>query len=294
MKPEPVGYHRATSTADAISALATTGAKVLAGGQTLVPLLVMRKARPSILVDINGLTDLDYVRREGDRLVLGALTRHRTVETSSEVAAAAPLLAEAMRHVGHVAVRNRGTIGGSVAHADPAAEVPAVLTALDAELVITGPRGVRMVGAGDFFVSRFTSVLRPDELLTQVRVPILPAGTAVAVEEPARRQGDLAIVAVFIAVTSDGSGRCTDARIAVSGAGAVPLRAREAEAVLVGAATGGDSIDAVVDRAAAAVAAAIEGPDDIHARAAYRREMAAVLTRRALLRVLSSTNGDAA
>jgi carbon-monoxide dehydrogenase medium subunit len=291
MKPAPVGYHRATSTTDAVSALATIGAKVLAGGQTLVPLLAMRKARPSILVDINGLSDLDYVRRDGDRLAIGALTRHRTVETSPEVAMAAPLLAEAMRYVGHVTIRNRGTIGGSVAHSDPAAEVPAVLTALDAELVITGSGGVRTVGATEFFVDRFTSVLQPDELLTEIRVPILPAGTVVAVEELARRRGDLAIVAVFLAVTTDGAGRGTDARIAVSGAGAVPLRARAAEAALVGAELGGDTAGAAVDGAAAAVEAAADGPDDVHAPAGYRREMAAVLTRRALLRVLPSTIG---
>ncbi|WP_214369522.1 FAD binding domain-containing protein [Pseudonocardia sp. H11422] len=291
MKPPPVLYHRATSTADAVQALAAAGegdgeAKVLAGGQSLIPLMSMRLARPSTLVDINGLAELDYIRREGGRLRIGALTRHRTVELSPEVRDAAPLLAEAMRFVGHVPIRHRGTIGGSAAHSDPAAEIPAVLTALDAELVINGPAGVRTVTAADFFIGFLATLLEPDELLTEIRVPVQPAGTSCAVEELARRHGDFAIVAVFAALVVDGDGRCSDARLGVAGANPAPLRAREAEAALVGTTL----TDEVIDQAAAAVAAATESVDDIHAPAAYRRDMAALLTGRALRRAASGTN----
>jgi aerobic carbon-monoxide dehydrogenase medium subunit len=288
MKPPPVEYHMATSVADAVAVLNRTeddDAKVLAGGQSLIPMLSMRLARPSILVDINGLADLDYIRREGEWLAIGALTRTRTVERSAEVRAAAPLLAEAMRFVGHVTIRNRGTIGGSVAHADPAAEAPAVLCALDAEMVITGANGTRAIGANNFFHGFLTTAVQPDELLTEIRIPALPAGTGCAVEELARRHGDFAIVAVFAAVTLGGDGRCTHARLALGGTNPTPLRAREAEAVLVG-----NALDETIEQAAQAAAAATNSTNDVHAPAEYRQEMASVLTRRALRRAVSDAN----
>ncbi|WP_214364568.1 FAD binding domain-containing protein [Pseudonocardia sp. H11422] len=289
MKPASVEYHKATSIADAVDVLSSTEdeeAKVLAGGQSLVPMLSMRLARPSVLVDINGLTDLDYIRRDGDWLSIGALTRSRAVEKSAAVRDAAPLLSEAMGFVGHATIRNRGTIGGSVAHADPAAEAPAVLCALDAELVITGPAGARTVGANDFFHGFLTTAVGPDEMLTEIRVPVLPAGTGCAVEELARRHGDFAMVAVFAAVTVGDDGRCTDARLALAGTNPTPVRAREAEAVLVGSGLTAETIA----QAAQAAAGVTNSANDIHAPAEYRRDMASVLTRRALRRAASDAN----
>lgn len=290
MKPAVLEYHKATSVADAVQVLGQAedgDGKVLAGGQSLVPMLNMRLARPSVLVDINGLSELDYVRRDGDFLAIGALTRIRRVETSAEVKKWAPLLAEAITFVAHATIRNRGTIGGSVAHADPAAELPAVLCALDADMVVTGRDGNRTVAARDFFHGFLTTAVENEELLTEVRIPRLPDRTGCAVEELARRHGDFAIAAVFAAVTLDRDGRCTDARLALAGTNPTPVRAGEAEAVLIGSSVTGD----IIDRAAEAAATATRSASDIHAPAEYRREMASVLTRRALHRAVSTANG---
>ena len=282
MKPAPFEYHKAQSVDDALEMLGSGDgdAKVLAGGQSLVPMLSMRLARPSVLVDINGLSELDYVRRDNGHLAIGALTRHRTVEQSSEVKSDAALLSEAMRFVGHVTIRNRGTIGGSVAHADPAAELPAVLSALDAELVIRGRSGVRTVGVHDFFHGFLTTAIEADELLTEIRLPRLPAATGCAVEELARRHGDFAVVAVFAALTRGSDGRCTDARLALAGTQPVPVRVREAEAALVGS----ELTDDAIAEAGHLVAAGTFSTNDIHGSAEYRRDVASALTRRALRR----------
>lgn len=290
MKPAVLDYHKATSVADATRALAEAAdddGKVLAGGQSLVPMLNMRLARPSVLVDINGLSELDYVRQDGDTLAIGAITRNRRVETSAEVKAWAPLLSEAMTFVGHATIRNRGTIGGSVAHGDPAAEIPAVLCALDANLVVTGRGGSRTVAAHDFFHGFLTTAVETDELLTEVRIPRLPERTGCAVEELARRHGDFAIAAVFAAVTLDREGRCTDARLALAGTNPVPVRARNAETEL----RGHTMTDELIEHAAQAAATATDSASDIHAPAAYRRDMASVLTRRALHRAVTAANG---
>jgi carbon-monoxide dehydrogenase medium subunit len=290
MKPAVLEYHKATSVADAVQVLAEAedgDGKVLAGGQSLVPMLNMRLARPSVLVDINGLSELDYVRQDGDFLAIGALTRIRRVETSAEVKKWAPLLAEAITFVAHATIRNRGTIGGSVAHADPAAEVPAVLCALDADMVVAGRGGTRTVAARDFFHGFLTTAVETEELLTEVRIPRLPDGTGCAVEELARRHGDFAIAAVFATITLDRDGRCTDARLALAGTNPTPIRAGDAEAVLIGSAVTGE----LIDRAAQAAATATRSASDIHAPAEYRREMTSVLTRRALHRAVSTANG---
>jgi carbon-monoxide dehydrogenase medium subunit len=290
MKPAVLEYHKATSVADAVQVLAEAedgDGKVLAGGQSLVPMLNMRLARPSVLVDINGLNELDYIRQDGDVLAIGALTRNRRVEMSAEIKNWAPLLAEAITFVGHATIRNRGTIGGSVAHGDPAAEVPAVLCALDAEMVVTGRGGARTVAARDFFHGFLTTAVEADELLTELRIPRLPNGTGCAVEELARRHGDFALAAVFAAVTLGQDGRCTDARLALAGTNPTPVRAEGAEAVLVGNGITGE----LIDRAAEAVAMTTDSASDIHAPAEYRRDMAAVLTRRALHRAVSAANG---
>lgn len=288
MKAAAFDYVRAASVDEAVEALAgRAGAKVLAGGQSLVPLLNMRVARPALVVDINRLDDLSYLRWDNGSLVIGALTRHRAVETSELVRQEVPLLAEALRHVGHVAIRNRGTIGGSIAHADPAAELPAVSVALDASFTVRGPDGERVVAAQDFFLGPHRTALGSDELLVQVRVPVLPVGTGFAVEELTRRSRDLALVAVFAAITLNSNGVCEQARIAVGGAGPVPLRVRAAEELLVGHAV----TDEVIAEVAHQIAAATDPPEDIHAPAEYRRDMAAVLVRRAVRQAAIQANG---
>lgn len=281
MKPPVVQYARAVDVKDAVALLAEHGpdAKLLAGGQSLIPLMNFRLARPSVLIDINRVTELDYIRAENGHLAIGAMTRQRTVETSAVAADAVPMLRSALRHVGHVTNRNRGTVGGSVAHADPAAELPAVVAALGGELVLTGPNGTRTVGADDFFVSTFTAAMEPDELLTEIRLPRLPAGTGVAVEELARRHGDFAIVAVMAAVRLAADGTVELVRLAASGVDSVPVRLRAAEAVVAGQRPTAEAV-----REAAATAPGVISPTgDVHAPASYRREMAQVLVRRALL-----------
>ncbi|MFJ6674788.1 FAD binding domain-containing protein [Actinosynnema sp. NPDC091369] len=275
MKAAPFDYVRATSAETAVEAL-RDGAVALAGGQSLVPLLNARSRRPEVVVDVSRLP-LTGIEQDGPALVLGALTRLRAAETSPVVRRAVPLLAEALTHVGHVSVRNRGTVGGSVAHADPAAELPAVFLALDAVFSVLGPDGTRVVAARDFFLGRHRTALAPDELLTGIRVPLPPSTARHGLAELSRRPNDLAITAVFTSVVlSDGV--VTDARIAVAGAGPTPIRARAAEDLLRGRAPTPD----VLATAAEAAAAATDPVDDVHAPAAYRRDMAAVLTRRAL------------
>lgn len=291
MKPAVLDYHKATSVSDALQALVEADGgdgKVLAGGQSLVPMLNMRLARPSVLVDINGLNELDYIRQDGDVLAIGALTRNRRVEHSVDVKSWSPLLAEAMKFVGHATIRNRGTIGGSVAHADPAAEVPAVLCALDADIVVTGRGGDRTVAANEFFHGFLTTAVEADELLTEIRIPRLPQRTGHAVEELARRHGDFAIAAVFAAVTLGSDGRCGDARIALAGTNPTPVRARTAEAILTG---GGDLTAELIQRSAQAASTDTASSSDIHAPAEYRLDMARVLTRRVLERAVSAAKG---
>ncbi|SDX65217.1 carbon-monoxide dehydrogenase medium subunit [Amycolatopsis xylanica] len=284
MKAAAFDYLRASSVDEALEALSTAeNAKVLAGGQSLVPLLNRRLARPSVLVDINGL-DLSSIQRTNDHLVLGALTRHRAVETSPLVARDLPLLTEALRHVGHVAIRNRGTFGGSLAHADPAAELPAVAVALDAEFTVRGEHGLRTISARDFFTGSGQTALEADELLVEVRLPVLPARTGHAVEELSRRSHDLALVAVFVTVTLDADGACEQARIAIAGAGPTPIRAIAAEESLRGSVL----TPALIAGAAREAAAATDPASDLHAPADYRRDMAAVLARRAITRANGS------
>ncbi|MHA6793605.1 FAD binding domain-containing protein [Pseudonocardia bannensis] len=280
MKPAAVKYARAGDVQEAVALLSEHGtdAKVLAGGQSLVPLMNFRLASPSILIDINRVNELAYVREDNGSLLIGAMTRQRDVETSPVVAAAVPLLPQALHHVGHVTNRNRGTVGGSVAHADPASELPALVTGLAGELTVEGPKGQRTIAAEDFFVGTFTTAMEYDEVLTAVRLPRLPAGTGVAVEELARRHGDFAIVAVMAAVHLAPDGSVDLVRLAASGVDSVPLRLHSAEAVLAGAQPTADAIAA----AAATVAASVNPTGDVHAPASYRRDMAQLLVKRAV------------
>ena len=279
MKPPLFEYHRAASIDEVVELLAEYAdeAKVLAGGQSLVPLLSLRLARPAHLVDINRVAALATIEN-GNGLTMGALVRHRAVERSDVVGTANPLLAHAVRFIGHSAIRNRGTIGGSIAHADPAAELPAVLLALDGEIEARSVRGTRTIPASALFEGFLTTSLEPDELLTAVRVPAWPVGTGCSVQEFSRRSGDFAIVGVAATVRLDGNGNVGEARLAFSGVDQVPVRATAAESVLAGATPS----DELWKSAAHAAATPLEPGSDIHGSAAYRKQLAAVLAERAL------------
>jgi len=270
MKPPPFEYVAPTSLDEAVAALAEHGddAKVLAGGQSLIPLLSLRLARPTALIDLNGVAELSSISVNGTASI-GAMTRHRAAERSAELARAVPLLAAAVPYIGHAAIRTRGTVGGSLAHADPAAELPAVAMALDATFEVASTRGTRTIAADAFFAGYFTTSLEPDEILTSVTFPTAAPGTKVSVQEMARRHGDFAMAAVVASVSPTG-----DTRLALVNVADRPYRAIEAEA----AANAGASDDEVADLATRE----LEPVSDLHATSAYRKHVAGVLVRRAL------------
>jgi len=278
MKPAAFDYVVAESIDAAVAALAAAGgeAKLIAGGQSLVPMLNFRLLRPSVLVDINRIPDLAFIEESVDAITLGALARHHQVETSPLIAEHLPVLAAAMTHVAHLAIRNRGTIGGSLSHGDPAAELPMLAVLLDAVLDIASPTGRRRVAARDFFLGALTVDLASDEMVTRIVFPKLPPATGWGFAEVARRSGDFALAAVATTLTvSDGA--ITHARIAMTGVDETPKRA-EAEALLVGRALTPDLVDA----ATAAVRASVNPPTDLHASSDYRRHLVGVLAGRAL------------
>jgi carbon-monoxide dehydrogenase medium subunit len=283
MKPPRFDYHAPRSVDQAVELLVRYGgdAKILAGGQSLMPMLNFRLTRPAALVDVNRIPALAYIREEDGTVAFGAMTRQRTIEFSPVVARRLPLLQEATRWVGHLPIRSRGTIGGSIAHADPSAEYPAVLTALQGEVVVQGPRGRRTLEPAALFETYLTTSLAPDELLIEVRLPAMAAGAGFAFEEFARRHGDFALAGIAAMVVRDGA-RCTTARLASAGAGPVPVRLRAAEEILEH-----DGLGAAAIAAAAARAAELVDPDsDVHASADYRRHLTHVLTARALKRAV--------
>jgi aerobic carbon-monoxide dehydrogenase medium subunit len=279
VKPAPFDYHAPETVEDCLSVLAQHGdeAKILAGGQSLVPMLALRLARPEVLVDVNRVRELAAVRRENGSLVVGATTRHATLERDPEIAAASPLLARVAPHIGHFQIRNRGTLGGSLAHADPAAELPAVVRVLDAEIEVSGPNGTRRIPAADFFETVFTTSLEPDELVTAVRFPVWGAGSGFAVEEVARRHGDFAIVGALAAVQVH-DGRLSKVAIGLTGMGSVPERAEAVERALTGTAV--DDLE-LTDAGVQAVAH-LEPSADVHAGPQYRKRVGAALVARAL------------
>jgi len=289
MKPAPFEYVRAASVRQAVDLLARHGpeARVLAGGQSLVPMMNFRLARPPCVVDINGIRELDYVRREDGHVAIGALTRQSTVEHSDLVRTHCPLLAEATRLIGHATIRHRGTVGGSLAHADPSAESPATLLALDGEVTAVGPEGERRIPSGDLFVGFCATSLVPGELLTEVRIPVTPPRTGWAFLELTRRHGDFAIVGVAALVTVGRDGTCADARLALCGVAPTPIRCDDAERLLKG--TRLDQ-QALMDAADAAAAAA-DPSDDLHGSARYKRRMVAVFAQRALRGALQRIGG---
>jgi carbon-monoxide dehydrogenase medium subunit len=266
---------------EAISLLAANegDAKVLSGGQSLMPLLNMRLARPEVLVDLARIPGLDHVRDENGDLVIGAMTRQRTVEMSPLVRDQHPLVLAATRHVAHPQNRNQGTFGGSLAHADPSAEYPALAVALDARFVAVGPDGERVIPAEEFFLTYLTTELTAAEILTEVRLPALPRGAAWSFTELARRHGDFALAGVVSYFTVDAAGTCDAARIVLFGVGATPVRAQTAEAALLGQKPSARLFESV----GVAALDDIEDPQsDVHASAEQRRALAGVLTRRGL------------
>ena len=283
MKPAPFLYFRPATVEEAVALLAEHGdeAKPLAGGQSLIPAMNFRLARPGALVDLNWIAELSYVRSQRDGLVIGAMTRQRTVERSEEARRVAPLVSEAMPFVAHPQIRNRGTVGGSIAHADPAAELPAVMLALEARFRARSHAGERSIPAGEFFKGALETALGPDELLVEIALSRRPPRSGHAFMEVARRHGDYALVGVAAVVTLDPGGRCGAARIALVSVGDGPALATRAAALLVGAEPTAAAIRAAAD---AAARQDIDPPADIHASAAYRRHLTAVLTRRALAR----------
>jgi carbon-monoxide dehydrogenase medium subunit len=263
VKPAAFDYVRAGSVEETVSVLAEAAgdAKILAGGQSLVPMMALRLARPTVLVDINRIPDLDAVRRTDGAVEVGALVRHRDLTDQTEH----PLLAEAARWIGHTAIRTRGTVAGSIAHADPAAELPVVALAIGATATVTGPRGTRIVAADDLFVGPLMTTLADEDLVTAVRFP-LPSRWGFA--EFARRHGDFALVTAVTAELDDA------VRIVLGGIGPVPRRATAAEAVLAAGGTAGDAADAAAQE--------IDPTGDLHGSAAFRRAIAAEMVRRAL------------
>ncbi len=279
MKPPAFDYFVARSVDEAVAQLNKRGggAKILAGGQSLTPMMNFRLVHPEALVDINRVSALDFITPQNGGLRIGALTRHRTIETSAVVREKLPVLAAAAAEVGHLAIRNRGTFGGSLAHADPAAEFPMVALALDATITTKTARGGRTIKAKDFFVSYLQSAVEDGEVVTEVTLPWLPPNTGWGFEELCRRPGDFALTAVCALVTLDGK-KVKEARIAMGGVGATALRAPAAEALLKGQPLNEDTLK----RAGEKAAEASDPSNDVHASADFRRHLVSVLTRRAL------------
>ena len=279
MKPAPFEYFAPTTLEEALALLAQHGdaAKVLAGGQSLVPMMNFRLVTPSILIDLNRVAELDYLREHASGLAIGAMTRQRKLERDPWVARHAPLIAETIPFVAHPQIRNRGTLGGSLAHADPAAELPAVAIATSATLKVKSVKSERWIEAQNFFTGLFSTALAPDELLVEIALPPMPPRAGYSFQETSRRHGDYALAGVACLVALDEQGACRDARLVFLGLGAQPIAARAAKQ-LIGAAPTPDAIRAV----AQVIDAEIDPGSDIHASAEFRRHLAKVLTRRAL------------
>lgn len=292
MKPAPFEYYAPASVEEALALLAEHGydAKVLAGGQSLIPTMNFRLAQPSILVDLNNISDLFFIRPdENGGVRLGAMARHAQVGSDPLVAEQAPLIAETMPKIGTTQIRNRGTFGGSIAHADPAAELPAVSVALDAQFRLRSQGGERWVTAKDFFVGLFTTLLEPDQLLVEIAIPPLPARTGWAMEEVARRPHDFALVGVAAVVTLDDRDICQQARVVFLSVGDGPVEARQAADVLAGQEMTSETMRAAAETAARAD---IDPSSDIHASADFRRHLSGVLARRALERAYQRASGN--
>jgi carbon-monoxide dehydrogenase medium subunit len=284
VKPAPFDYHAPASVPEAVELLSRFGddAKVLAGGQSLVPMLALRLARFDNLVDLGRIAELRQIERSDGTVRIGAMTPQAAIERSEEIAAAAPLLARATPLIGHFQIRNRGTVGGSLAHADPAAEYPAVALALDAELEVAGPSGSRRIGANDFFVSTWTTSLEPDEVVVAVHFPVWSGHVGFAVEEVARRAGDFALAGAVCGVELGDSGEVRRCAIGMIGMASTPLRATAAESAVAGATAGTFDVGEIGRLAVAD----LDPPGDIHASGAYRQRVGGVMVERVVSRAI--------
>ena len=290
MKPPKFDYHDPSTVSEALDLLSAHGeeGKVLAGGHSLVPLLNFRLASPDHLIDLNRVGELAGIRRKDGRLRVAAMTRQATMEHSTVVARGWPILTEALGWVAHSQIRNRGTVGGSAAHADPSAELPVAFSALEARMTIASKVGIRTVPASEFFVTHLTTSMEPDEMLVSIEVDPIPERTGHAFVEFARRHGDFALGGAAALVTTDESGTCVRARIALLAASPTPVRAEAAEAALVGSRVD----EAAAKEAAAKAMADISPTGDIHGSAEYRRDLCGVMVKRAVLAAAARTGGQ--
>jgi aerobic carbon-monoxide dehydrogenase medium subunit len=280
MKPPPFAYHDPRTTADVVTLLGTLdNAKLLAGGQSLMPMLNMRYVLPDHVIDLNRVDGMSYIHERDGVLEIGAMTRQRDIEFSDLVAKRCPLMHEAIRQVGHRQTRNRGTLGGSLCHLDPSAELVSCAAALDATVTVAGRDGSRSIDFKVFPIAYMTPALEPDELLTGARFPCWPASHGHAFVEFARRHGDFAIVSAAVLIEEDTSGKVTRASVTLGGMGPAPVRASEVERMLIG-----ETIAEKRLREICETLRACEAVDDIHAPASYRQQLATVLPRRALLK----------
>lgn len=282
-------YHAPTSVAEAVDLLTEHGedAKLLAGGHSLIPLMKLRLAEPGVLIDLGKIADMAYIREDGGGLAIGAMTTYAALESSDAVRRRAPVLADAARQVADAQVRNMGTIGGSLAHADPAGDLPAVAIALNAELITSSQGGHRSIGADDFFVDLLTTALEPAEILNEIRIPALAPRSGSAYAKFGNKASHYAIVGVAAVVTLAADGRCAAASIGVTGAGPNAVRAGDAEAALAGSAPDDDAISA----AASAAGNGIEFNEDVHASAEYRAHLTAVYAERAIRAAIANAAG---
>ncbi|MXP23412.1 xanthine dehydrogenase family protein subunit M [Gordonia sp. HNM0687] len=281
MKPAAFEYHAPSTVEEVVDLLAEHGdeAKLLAGGQSLVPLMSLRLSQPEHLIDINGVAELSSVNCTDGRVAIGSITRQRQVETSHEVARVAPVLPAALRHIGHATIRNRGTVGGSIAHADPSSELPAMLLATDGAVIARSSSGSRTIPAADLFENFLTTTIEPTELITTVVVPCSPAKTGWSVREFSRRSGDFAIVGAVAGISLDQAHTTvTHASISLFGVGSKPVRAAVAEKEILGQ----TASPSLWDDAAAAAASEIDPPSDVHGSAAYRRQLMKTVLRQCL------------
>ncbi|MFL5032364.1 MAG: FAD binding domain-containing protein [Xanthobacteraceae bacterium] len=280
MKLPPFRYAAPVTLRDAVALLAAHGgdAKAIAGGQSLVPMLAFRVASPALLVDLRKIPDLDRITISADGVRLGAMVRWRDIEDDARLDTAHPLLKAAVVHVAHYQVRNRGTIGGSIAHADPAAELPGIAVTCEAEIAVTGASGARVIRAADFFLGPLMTALAADEIITEIRLPAWRRGRRWGFQEFARRRGDFAMAGAALYYDEDASGKATNAHVGVIGVGDVPQRLAEVEAVLNSRVVD----DATIAQAERVAAASVNPADDIHASAAYRRALTGTMVERAL------------
>ena len=289
MKPSAFEYFDPSTVREAVELLQrhSEDAKILAGGQSLIPMMNFRVARPKVLIDINKVKELDYIREEKDELVVGSLVRERALEVSPVVAKKCPILAGAISQIGHLPVRTRGTIGGSLVHADPSAEIPVVICALGGRMKVVGPAGERTLSAEEFSLTYLTSALEPGEILVEVRIPTLPANTGWSFMELNRRHGDFGIVVVASILFMENKETCRKASIALGGVAPTPLRAAEAEKTL----SGRKLTEELIKQASTKASEATQPESDYHASAEYRKDMARVFTQRSLQEAWNKVKG---